>query len=128
MSDFGKYAAFNDGLAVRAVSADYVAADGEVLFDHLPTEAELETAFPGYEAAAKTAALAQTVFTKLQIRRAMRSLGIESQLDSLLASSTEFASDWSDAQDIDTADTLTALALASASIDVEAIKLKIAGL
>lgn len=46
----------------------------------------------------------QTVFSKLQIRRACRSLGIEDKLDFLLNLSEQIKSDWNDAQDIDLAD------------------------
>ena len=58
----------------------------------------------------------RTVFTKLAIRRAMRKLGIEGKLDALLAASHTFASDWSDAQDIDLADPVLIEALAAGSI------------
>ena len=60
-------------------------------------------------------------FTKLAIRRAMRRLGIESQLDALLSASPLFKSDWADATAIDLSDPMTVLALASASIDVSAV-------
>lgn len=67
----------------------------------------------------------QTVFTKLSIRRAMRSLGIEERLDALLAVSPTFAADWNDAQEIDLADPVLVEALAAGSItpeEVEAIR------
>ena len=54
----------------------------------------------------------QTVFTKLAIRRAMRTLGIESKLDSLLNASDTFRADWTDAQEIDLADPVLLSALA----------------
>ncbi|UDQ96808.1 hypothetical protein AAEX28_07055 [Lentisphaerota bacterium WC36G] len=53
----------------------------------------------------------QTVFTKLEIRRAFRTLNKESVLDELLASNTEFAKDWADANEIDLNDPITAQAL-----------------
>lgn len=53
----------------------------------------------------------KTIFSKLQIRRACRELGIESKLNDLLNSNEIFASDWSDAQDIDLADSILLQAL-----------------
>jgi hypothetical protein len=41
------------------------------------------------------------IFTKLQIRRACRALGLEEKLNTLLQSNEIFAADWTDAQDID---------------------------
>lgn len=67
----------------------------------------------------------QTVFTKLKIRRAMRSLGIEAKLDALLAASATFAADWADAQEIDLADQVLVEALTAGSItpsEIEAIR------
>jgi len=76
----------------------------------------------------KAAALGKTIFTRLQIRRALRDLGIESTLDNLLDTSETFKKDWSDASEIDLSDTITAAALSSVSIDLDAVKLKIAGI
>lgn len=73
-------------------------------------------------------ALAQSTFTKLSIRRALRELGQESVLDTLLTSSEIFSKDWSDAQEIDLNDETTAQALEQAEIDINEVKLKIAGL
>lgn len=53
----------------------------------------------------------KTFFTKLQIRRTCRTLGLEGKLNALLASSDEFMSDWTDAQDIDLADPVLLQAL-----------------
>jgi hypothetical protein len=53
----------------------------------------------------------KTVFTKLAIRRTCRTLGLEGKLNALLASSDEFMSDWTDAQDIDLADPVLLQAL-----------------
>lgn len=72
-------------------------------------------------------ALSKTVFTKLQIRRAMRSLGNETILDGLLTNEA-FKKDWSDAIEIDLSDPLTAQALASVQVDINAVKLAIAGI
>ncbi|UDQ99396.1 hypothetical protein AAEX28_04745 [Lentisphaerota bacterium WC36G] len=52
-----------------------------------------------------------TKFAKLDIRRAFRTLNKESVLDELLASNTEFAKDWQDANEIDLNDPVTARAL-----------------
>lgn len=41
------------------------------------------------------------IFTKLQIRRAMRKLNMEDQLDYILSSSAEVQKDWNDALQID---------------------------
>lgn len=76
-------------------------------------------------------ALNAHVFSKLQIRRAMRALGAEPMLDALIAGNQYFAADWHDAQDIDLNDETTASAIAAGGISDEqlrAIKLKIAEL
>lgn len=64
----------------------------------------------------------QTVFSKLAIRRAMRTLGIESKLDALLNASDTFRADWTDAQEIDLADPVLASALAMGGITDEEIE------
>ena len=67
----------------------------------------------------------QTVFTKLAIRRAMRSLGIEAKLDALLNASDTFRADWTDAQEIDLADTVLLQALDQGGItDSEIAQIK----
>lgn len=58
----------------------------------------------------------QTVFSKLAIRRAMRSLGIEAKLNALLDASDTFRADWTDAQEIDLADPVLLEALASGGL------------
>lgn len=62
------------------------------------------------------------VFTKLKIRRAMRTLGIEGKLNTLLAASETFANDWADAQEIDLADPVLVSALALGSVTQEEIE------
>lgn len=57
-----------------------------------------------------------TVFTKLQIRRAMRKLGQEALLDQILEMGGEIAKDWNDAQVIDLADPVLLQALEEFSI------------
>lgn len=64
----------------------------------------------------------QTVFTKLKIRRAMRQLGIEDKLNTLLAASETFAADWADAQDIDLGDPVLLQALQMGDISAEEIE------
>lgn len=46
----------------------------------------------------------QTIFTKLEIRRACRALGIQEKLNFLLDSADQIKSDWLDAQQIDLSD------------------------
>jgi multidrug resistance efflux pump len=47
------YCYFNNGISMVSKSADYVAQDGEVLFNCTPTNAELALAFSGYADAIK---------------------------------------------------------------------------
>ena len=69
----------------------------------------------------------QTVFTKLAIRRAMRTLGIESKLDALLNASDTFRADWTDAVEIDLADPVLLRALSSGGLtEYEITQIKIA--
>ncbi len=63
----------------------------------------------------------RTVFTKLQIRRAMRALEMESVLDAILAGNATFAADWGDAQEIDLSDPVVSAAIAAAGITEEQI-------
>ena len=58
----------------------------------------------------------RTVFAKLEIRRAMRSLGIEQKLDDLLSQNETFRKDWQDAREIDLNDEITKKALESGGI------------
>ena len=72
----------------------------------------------------------QTVFSKLAIRRAMRTLGIEAKLDALLNASETFRSDWTDAQEIDLADPVLLEALQGGGLteeEIERIKTAIEG-
>jgi len=63
----------------------------------------------------------KTVFSKLAIRRACRTLGLEGKLNALLASSDEFMSDWTDAQDIDLSDPVLLQALQAGTFTEEEI-------
>ena len=78
-SGFGPYCYFNNGLSFRACDADYVAQDGEVVFQDIPTEEELAAAFSGYQAA--IAAQAEAAAT-LEARRA----AVQTSLEALIAS------------------------------------------
>ena len=50
-------------------------------------------------------------FTRLEIRRAMRALGIESKLDAVLSASEVFRNDWNDTTDIKLGDPILTAAL-----------------
>lgn len=73
--------------------------------------------------------VAQSKFKKLDIRRAMRELGIENLLDGTLAIEAKYAKDWADAtEEIDLNDPMVVEALAADGITEEhiaAIKTKI---
>ena len=80
-------------------------------------------------ASAEEIALAKNIFSKLAIRRAMRSLGSEDVLDAILAGNVDFGKDWADSDEgIDLSDPSVIEAIQEAGIDVNIIKLKIAGL
>ncbi len=120
--------------AVCPIVNVYQDADGVTHFNPTPEatavqQAAAQAVIDGWDAAAdaRATALAATKFTKLQIRRAMRELSIESTLDALLNSDATFRADWLDAQEIDLADPLTVQALSSVSVDIDAVKLQIAG-
>lgn len=68
----------------------------------------------------------QTIFTKLQIRRAMRALNMEDQLNALLNSSPTILADWTDAQIIDLDDPVLKAAVAQAGFSQETIDTVIA--
>lgn len=74
------------------------------------------------------AAPVQNIFTKLQIRRAMRALEMEPILDAILASNATFAADWADTQEIDLNDPVFAAAITAAGItseQINTVKIKI---
>ena len=71
---------------------------------------------------------AHNIFTKLQIRRGLRALGNEAKLDTLLAASAEFKSDWLDASEIDLNDEMTQQALSQSDIDIDILKKQILGI
>lgn len=95
---------FEDGYAKFTLSKScYIIKNGKIV------EKEPEPAAP------------QTVFTKLQIRRAMRQLGMEDQLNAILSGNFQFQSDWNDAQDIDLNDSLIQNAISDGIITKEMI-------
>ncbi len=57
------------------------------------------------------------VFTKLQIRRALRKLGAEAKLDDILTGNVEFGKDWADAQEINLEDEAVVSALMGSDFD-----------
>ena len=61
----------------------------------------------------------KTVFTKLQIRRALRKLGKEAALDKLIQTNPEFYKDWHDAQEIDFNDEMITSAVNKGVITTE---------
>lgn len=61
-------------------------------------------------------------YSKLQIRRACRQLGIESKLNELLQSNNLFYIDWQDAQDIDLDDPVLLQALELGNFSKEEIE------
>lgn len=63
----------------------------------------------------------KSIFTKLQIRRAMRQLGIEDKLNDILANNFQFYSDWNDAQEIDLNDSMMQTAIQEGYITQEII-------
>jgi len=65
-------------------------------------------------------------YDKLELRRAMRRLGIESQLDALLDGSFALKREWLDAPYINLADPVLVAALATAQIDVAAVIAEVA--
>jgi len=85
--------------------------DGTQVFN--PTAEQLRNA--GYEQIVPAPRAGSSVFTKLQIRRALRALGQEAVLDTALANEA-FRKDWNDAQDIDLEDDVFKQALAAQGI------------
>lgn len=63
----------------------------------------------------------KTTFTKLQIRRAMRALNIEDQLDYILSRDGKFQKDWNDALEIDLNDPMIESAILEGWLSQETI-------
>jgi hypothetical protein len=106
--------------------SSYLAFLASLEADNMPEEIAYVAPAPGLTP--EQTALARNRFTKQQIRRAMRTLGTEAQLDALLDGSAMFRNDWNDATMIIMNDPVTKQALEAAQFDVDAIKLQIAGL
>ena len=86
--------------------------DGQAVFN--PTAEQLAAA--GYTKVDAAVRKSKSVFTKLQIRRALRALNQEFVLDSALAANEQARKDWNDAQEIDLEDTVFKQALAAQGI------------
>jgi len=78
------------------------------------------------EAAATAVKLARTVFTKLEIREAFKSLNNEAALDALLDGNADFKTYWQEAQEIDLGHAVTVQALANfTEAEINALKLAV---
>ena len=114
------YPPHNDGSRFNVhLDAAYCEAHGFTL----KTQEEIAA----YEAE-HAATVDRSIFTKLQIRRAMRALDMEPVLDAILSGGATFAADWADAQEIDLSDPVFASAIAAAGItkeQIDAVKNKI---
>lgn len=76
---FGPYCYFNNGLSFRAVSADYVPVSGEVVFQTVPTVAQLTAAFTGYAAAVAAQQAANAASIARQAANAAIAAGLQVQ-------------------------------------------------
>ena len=92
--------------------------DGTQVFN--PTADQLRSA--GYEQVSPAPRGGSTVFTKLQIRRALRALEKESILDTALAANEQARKDWNDAQEIDLNDAVFKAALAEQGIEEKTLR------
>ncbi len=63
----------------------------------------------------------EELYTKLEIRRALRAAGKESELDAILSGNTSFAKDWADAQEININDPLILTAVQQGYISQDLI-------
>ena len=61
----------------------------------------------------------RTIFTKLEIRRALRRLGLEDRLDEILNADSTLKKDWEDAQEIDINDEMIQEAILNGVISRE---------
>ena len=89
------------------------------------TDQEIETRYSEVDVTDFEITIPYGKYTKLQIRRACRALGIESKLNDLLSSNAIFAADWSDAQEIDLQDEILKQALMQGNFtqtDIQQIK------
>ena len=120
--------------AVCPIVSVYQDAAGVAHFNPTPEatavqQAAAQAVIDGWDAAAdaRAGALAATKFTPLQVLRAMRDLGLESALDTLLASNSSIKKEWEVTQEVDLNDATTVQALTLLSVDIDAVKLQIAG-
>lgn len=92
-----------------------------VKMDSVPTQEEIEAQKH------QALALAQTSIQKLWIRRAMRVLELEDELDALLSTNPFFAKDWADTVNINLNDEMTVSAIMAGGVtqaQIDAIKIK----
>ena len=94
---------FSDGYSKFELPADcYTIKDGQIIEkEFIPT--------------------IKTTFTKLEIRRAMRQLGIEDILDQILSENPQLRNDWNDAQEINLDDPLIQEAINNGLISQETL-------
>lgn len=92
---------------------EYELQDGQIVEKQI-VEPELPDAIPSKE---------KTMFTKLQIRRAMRALNIEDQLDYILAKDGKFQKDWADALEIDLNDPMIQTIISEGLLSQETVNL-----
>ena len=106
VDDYRGKAIYNCKNSKDAETVKFVGAvkEGWTLIE--PPDHENDYSFDGSEWVA-----VPKVYSKLAIRRACRSLGIESKLNALLAENDVFNADWTDALDIDLNDPVTKQAL-----------------
>ena len=93
---------FKDGYAYYPYPAsNYIVVNGQIIPKPIPEPVK------------------NTIFTKLQIRRAMRKIGIEFILDSLLLNYPQMKKEWDDAVEINIADPMIQVAIEQGIIQQE---------
>lgn len=95
---------------------------GKSIIYNPTTDQMLSQGYQWYEPIPGPAPKPKQFYTKLEIRRAMRDLGIEAKLDALLAGSELFKKEWTDAQDICLTDPTLMKAMTLGSVTKEEIK------
>ena len=91
---------------------------GRAVFN--PTAEQLKAA--GYAEEAIPVKKDKVVFTKLEIRRALREVGQEDLLDAALAANDQARKDWNDAQEIDLEDEVFKQALIDQGISERLVR------
>lgn len=111
-----------DGKLIKDVADNSICR--KVVLPARVTEDEINSRFTEIDADNFIIKDGQT-YSKLQIRRVCRDLGIEYKLNGILNSNSLFAADWQDAQEIDLSDPVLLEALAAGTFtaaDIENIK------